>query len=400
MKEFELLSEIYRHNDALGARRAGEAATWGSPEAAAMVLRPRRVPIPPGDDMGMVEWLPQVRMGGPALDPVDSAAGAPTPLPALTMGPAGSIPGVLIAVDQIVGGSHVNLERDPIELIGRKAMTRNLSDIAAMAAIPVASVAACVLPRDFGRDRAEALFHAMRAVAAHYACPLIGGDISMADGTPLFISVTVLAEPGPFGVKRRGDAQAGDDVYVSGRLGGAWRTPSPPSSAAPSAGDRASALEALAARAVAGAEAFPEHPWHLTFEPRMSLALELARRVEVRAMIDLSDGLGRDLDHIAEMSGLRAQIDAERLPIRPGCDWRQAIGDGEDYELCFTVPGGTPVPDALLDVPLTRVGVMLPKEPAADDDPASQAWRTMVAQGGRKYDASRFGWEHRGSEEG
>jgi len=298
VKEFRLLSRVYEHNAALDAR----------------------VIIPPGDDMGMI------RIGGTD---------------------------VLAAVDQIVAGRHFTLDSTPLSLIGRKAITRNLSDIAAMAARPVAALVAVVLPREWREPQALELFEAMRATAAKYDCPLIGGDISMADA-PLTCSVTVLARPGPRGAIRRKGAKVGDAVYISGRLGG---------SVDADGGGR-----------------------HLTFEPRVDLALALAERFDVNAMIDISDGLGCDAGHIAEMSGVQIEIDAASLPCSPGCDWRRAMSDGEDYELCFTLAADADLPAEMEGVMLTRVGVVQERMP---DQPL-----IVVHDGGQVIDASSLGWEH------
>jgi thiamine-monophosphate kinase len=298
VKEFRLLSKVYEHNASLDAR----------------------VTIPPGDDMGMVR-----------IDGGD----------------------VLAAVDQIVAGRHFTLGSTPLSLIGRKAVTRNLSDIAAMAARPVASLAAVVLPLNWEESQALELFEAMRTTAQRYSCPLIGGDIAMADA-PLMCSVTVLATPGPRGAIRRRGAKSGDSVYVSGHLGG---------SVDGGGGGR-----------------------HLTFEPRIELALALAKQFDLHAMIDISDGLGRDAGHIAEMSGVQIEIDAASIPCMPGCAWRSAMSDGEDYELCFTLAAGADVPSRLAGVPLTRIGAV--RERAAGE-PA-----VVVRAGAEIFDATRLGWEH------
>jgi thiamine-monophosphate kinase len=140
MREFDLLQHVYAANSALGAE----------------------VVIPPGDDMGGIRW-------GNRL--------------------------LLATVDQVADGVHVQVEGTPLDLIARKAIVRNLSDVAAMAAVPLGAVAAVSLPRDFGEDRARQLADALRHHADRYHCPLFGGDVSMWDH-PLLITVTVFAEPG------------------------------------------------------------------------------------------------------------------------------------------------------------------------------------------------------------
>lgn len=301
MREFGLLSHIYKQS-------AGS---------------PAHVLIGPGDDMGMVE-LREIKL--------------------------------LAAVDQIIDGRHFVLLNTPIELVGRKAITRSLSDIAAMGGVPVASLAAAVLPPDFGNERGNALFDAMRETALRFECPLMGGDIAFhADAShPLICSVTVLAEPtNGRAIERRG-AQVGDNICVTGALGGS--------------------LESNGLGR------------HLTFEPRIAVAQKLARQMGERlhAMIDVSDGLGRDASHIARMSGVQIQLEANRIPCNRGCDWKGALGDGEDYELCFACEG--PPPAQIDDVPIHVIGRAL-------------AWKkdaplVLAKVGDQVIDAANFGWEH------
>lgn len=305
MREFDLLKHIFRANPRLG----------------------RRVLIPPGDDMGMVQ-----------LDGRN----------------------VLAAVDQLIDGVHFDLAVTSIDLIGRKAITRNLSDIAAMAARPVASLVSAALPPDFGQDRANALFDAMRTTAEHYDCPLIGGDIAIHRDAahPLVCSVTVLAEPAGRPIRRDG-AKPGDIVCVTGKLGGSL-----------------------------------EHGGlgrHLTFEPRVREALAIAETLGERlhSMIDISDGLGRDAAHIAEMSGVRIRIDGARIPCNPplGCDWRRALSDGEDYELCFTAAPGGSVPGTIAGLSITQVGEVLER------DLHDPRW-VVVQIDNQSISGEELGWQH------
>ncbi len=303
MREFDLLRHIYRSNDRLDVA----------------------VRIPPGDDMGMI------RFGGGD---------------------------VLAAVDQLVGGRHVNLETTSLQLVGRKAIARSLSDIAAMAARPLCTLVAATLPPDFGEDRAQQLFESMRRTCERFACPLIGGDLAFHGDPahPLVCSVTVLAEPGPVAPVLRSGAKPGDTLYVTGQLGGTML-------------DDGSGH-------------------HLTFDPRITEALMLAGELGERlhAMIDLSDGLGRDADHIAEASGVKIVIDAARLPRRGNATWEDALQNGEDYELCFAAAGS--VPSEVRGVPITPVGEVLPGD--ADESPA----RLCVRDGDTLREAGDFGWQH------
>ncbi len=290
---------------------------------AANAALPAGVTIPPGDDMGALRLR------------------------------EGSGDTVLVTVDQLADGVHVDLATASLQQVGRKAITRNLSDVAAMAARPVGAVVAASLPRGFGHGRAATLFDAMRDTAAAYACPLVGGDISIWDGR-LLLTVTVLAEPWP-GVEpvRRGTASVGDAVYVSGELG------------------------------------YSPAGHHLDFEPRLALARALAGLKGARptAMMDLSDGLAMDLPR---MMG-HAEVEAALLPIRDHAggggkalaEWRHAVSDGEDYELLFTVAPGSAVPPTLEGVRLTRVGTV-----------TNAGGVVLVHPDGTRTDLAGLGWEH------
>ena len=271
---------------------------------AANALLPPSVVLPPGDDMGAV------RLGAER---------------------------VLVTVDQVADGVHFRLAEAPIALIARKAITRNLSDVAAMAAQPLAAVVAAALPRGLGEDRAEALSLALRQTAASFDCPLIGGDLCVWDH-PMLLSVTVLAHPaGVEPVLRRG-AQPGDAVCVTGALGGS--------------------LLDLRGRV-----------HHLAFEPRLREARALASNPATRptAMIDLSDGLAKDLRHLLEPDGLACTLDLAALPLSEAAHlaqqadgvpaWRHAMTDGEDYELCFTLPpAAARALSSVLGTPITVIG--------------------------------------------
>jgi thiamine-monophosphate kinase len=261
-------------------------------------------------------------------------------------------------VDQVIDGRHLRLETTPLALVGRKAVTRSLSDIAAMAARPVGALVAVVLPPEFGAERAEALFDAMRAAAAEYDCPLIGGDIAFhADAAhPLTCSVTVLAEPVHGRAITRAGAEVDDVVYVTGALGGA-------------------VLEDGGGK-------------HLTFEPRIAEAIELTGALGPRlhSMIDLSDGLGRDASHIAEASNVQIELDAARIPCAAGVDWRAAAGEGEDYELLFTATGDVPAQLAG-SLAVTAIGRVSPHR--GEGGPM-----VIIRAGSEIITGDELGWQH------
>ena len=265
MRERDLIARIRSHNPAL----------VGVPGL--------DVPIPPGDDMALV------RFGDGH---------------------------VLVAADQVIEGRHF-VRGTPMDLVARKAVARNVSDVAAMAAVPRATVATAALPRGMADQDVEALSDGLRRWAAHWGCPMVGGDVGVHAGDgPLVVSVSILAQPGPTGrVITRAGAAAGDLLCVTGALGG---------SLAPDGRGR-----------------------HLTFEPRVGPALALASELgdRLHAMIDVSDGLLADLGHILARSNVAATVHVDRLPDVPACSDTTLARDcqlsgGDDYELLFTAAAG------------------------------------------------------------
>ena len=219
---------------------------------------------------------------------------------------------LLVGADQVLEGVHFDLSVHPPRGVGRKAMNRNLSDCAAMACVPVAAIATLALPRDRGgMALATEILEGIREAGAAFRCPLVGGDTGSWSG-PLAVSVTILGRAAGLKPVQRSGARPGDRLYVTGPLGGS----------------------------ILGR--------HLEFVPRVDLAIELAARHELHAMLDLSDGLSRDLPRLCAASGVGAMIDASRIPIHDDVarmtDRRlpleHALHDGEDYELLFAAPPG------------------------------------------------------------
>jgi len=219
---------------------------------------------------------------------------------------------VLFAADMLLEGVHFDLQRMSAQLVGRKALAVNLSDIAAMAGTPRSVTVSLALPRQGGMQLAETVSAGLAMLAAEHDVSVAGGDTNSWDG-PLVVAVAVLGEPHRLGSVTRAGARPGDVVLVTGELGGSL-----PSGR------------------------------HLSFAPRLAEARHLKERYGVTAMIDLSDGLAADLRHILVASGVGACLDRARIPVsaaarqaaatsgRPPLE--HALGDGEDFELCFTAP--------------------------------------------------------------
>ncbi len=216
---------------------------------------------------------------------------------------------LLVTTDMLMDGTDFVLPEVGPRRVGRKAMAVNLSDIAAMAGTPTAAVVSVALPRD-GRELAQELYLGLREVADAFGVALVGGDTNTWDG-PLVISVTAMGEATARGPVRRSGARPGDWVFVTGPLGGS----------------------------ILG--------HHLDFTPRVRESLRLHEAVDLRAMLDISDGLTADLNHICEESRCGALLVADAIPVSTAArelsrtsgrtPLAHALGDGEDFELVFAV---------------------------------------------------------------
>jgi thiamine-monophosphate kinase len=262
---------------------------------------------------------------------------------------------VLLKIDQLVAGRHYR-DGTPLDLIARKAIARAVSDIAASGGTPLAALAGATLPDAY--PHANELFDAMARWAEHFGCPLVGGDIatSSAPGSPLVLSVSIIGSPhASRGPVLRSGAIPGDGVFITGAVGGSF---DPTTGLGP----------------------------HLTFEPRLAEAKFLCDTLgpRLRAMMDVSDGLGRDAGRLASMSGVAIELEESALPLRtPGLPWRAAVGDGEDYELLFAAAGEVPPRCPATGTPLTPIGTV-----------KSGSGATIVLRDGTRVDVSALGWDH------
>lgn len=214
----------------------------------------------------------------------------------------------LVTVDMLLEGVHFTLDTATPFQIGWKSLGVNLSDIAAMGGRAVAAVVSIALPRGRAWELAQGIQEGIDALARQFDVCIAGGDTNTWNG-PLVISITALGEPLGNGPIRRGGAQPGDWILVTGNLGGS----------------------------IAGK--------HLNFIPRLEEARLLQEHVKLHAMIDISDGLAADLHHILDESRVGAKIFAAQVPISSAAqattDGRtplaRALGDGEDFELLMTL---------------------------------------------------------------
>ncbi len=232
-------------------------------------------------------------------------------------------PGQVLAVatDMLVGGRHFFMDVDP-ESVGHKALAVNLSDMAAMGAMPRWATLGIALPKADARWVA-AMSAGFMKLARRHGVDLIGGDTTRG---PLNLCVQIIGEVPARQALRRDGAKPGDDVWVSGALG-----------------DAALAVAArnqrIKLKPADRKRAQQKLDWPL---PR--IALGMALRGVARSAIDISDGLVADLGHICERSGVAAVVAFECLPVSAVMRrYREApvaqaalLGGGDDYELCFT----------------------------------------------------------------
>ncbi|HEX2165943.1 MAG TPA: thiamine-phosphate kinase [Longimicrobiales bacterium] len=256
--------------------------------------------------------------------------------------------GIALSMDISVEGIHFLREWLQPEEIGYRAAAAALSDLAAVAATPIGVLASLAIDEsEF--DLAPRIMEGVRAAAAGARAVLLGGDTSRTTG-PMVTDIAVVGNAlRP--VLRRG-ARSGDSLWVTGELGAA-----------------AAAVRAWKSGGT------PEPAARLAFAlptPRTAEAIWLATRGALDALIDVSDGLAGDVEHLAAASGVRIIIDAASVPIHPTVHahtpdhehaLRLALTGGEDYELCFAAPPGAVerFRDAFIDtfnLPLTCVGTV------------------------------------------
>jgi thiamine-monophosphate kinase len=287
---------------------------------------------------------------------------------------------VVVSHDMLVEDVHFRRATTGLRDLGAKALAVNLSDLAAMGAVPVAAVVGLGLPPGYaaGGD-ADALQGGIEETAAAHGLTVAGGDVSAAP--ILVVGVTVIGRP-VAGVApvTRGGGRAGDLLVVTGALGA--------SAAGLELLEHPDLLPALPARAALVAA-------HRRPEPRLAAGRALAAG-GARAMMDLSDGLVIDAGRLAAASRLRATLSLEALPVAAGVAAvaaargvdaaALAATGGEDFELLAALPPGRLAEvRRRCDLPLTVVGELSEGEPGAE----------LRDGAGRPVALERTGWEHR-----
>lgn len=246
----------------------------------------------------------------------------------------------LITTDFTLENVHFRREWHPADSVGHRCLARGLSDIAAMGGVPHAAFLSLALPRDEDRLWIEEFLSGLLDLAEHHNVHLAGGDTAQSPGGVLADIVVFGSVPKGKAILRSG-ARIGDFVYVTGFLGKSSGTLSQLQH-----GERLRATKA--------------HRRHFFPEPRIEAGRLLREKKIATAMIDTSDGLSVDLQHICDESGVGAVVYPDSLPRLGGKEGLQfALHGGEDYELLFTARPNKLVPRQIRDVPVTRIGEII-----------------------------------------
>jgi thiamine-monophosphate kinase len=251
----------------------------------------------------------------------------------------------IVTVDSMVEGVHFRLEWTTPEALGARALTVNLSDIAAMGGTPKGCVVNLAIRPGLGARFFDRLYTGLAREAAAAKTDIVGGNITRA--SELAITITVMGEV-PDGATRRDTARAGDEIYVTGTLG-----------------DAAAGLRILSGELKArGKQRTFLVGRYLSPSARLEAGRQLARLRPLPATIDISDGLLQDLGHVLERSGVGAEIETAAIPLSDayrtivGDDPRLALGGGDDYELLFCLHPGLSIKalSRRLGLPVSRIG--------------------------------------------
>ncbi|MEY4632159.1 MAG: hypothetical protein RIQ81_2279 [Pseudomonadota bacterium] len=262
-------------------------------------------------ELELIEWIKSrinseaAKAGGPViLGPGDDA------------GVVKLAPTTVAAADMLLDGVHFDLHTTPPGLAGRKALAVNLSDLAAMGAVPVCALVSVALPQDGAPSLGRDIMTGILELAQECGVAILGGDTNSWHGKTV-IAVTVLGQPLPGKeLLLRSGAQPGDWLLVTGALGG---------SLGPERRGR-----------------------HLTFSPRLEEAATLHLNFALTSMIDVSDGVATDARHLAKESNVSVWLERNSIPVSSDVAYSngedrvmRALCDGEDFELLFTAAPDT-----------------------------------------------------------
>jgi thiamine-monophosphate kinase len=258
---------------------------------------------------------------------------------------------LLFTTDLLMEGVHFLRNESSPEDVGWKAAAVNLSDIAAMGGVPVATFLSVALPKDAQGEWAERFISGYAELSRRFDVPLLGGDTtsSLRD---IAVNVGVLGRAPSGKSVRRSGALVGHCIYVTGPLG-----------------DSAGGLQAILKEVARTCEVEELIRRHKRPVPRVNEGRRLLESGLAGAMMDISDGIASDLRHILKASGVGAVVELDKLPCSPELEtvcceqgWDRfelATSGGEDFELLLTAPEGL---ENKVDIPLYPIGKIIPGE--------------------------------------
>lgn len=251
---------------------------------------------------------------------------------------------MLLKTDCLVQGIHYESDSSDPFRVGWKAIARVISDFSAMGGIADHLLVTIAMPPDTSIGYVENLYDGMQKCASLFDTDICGGETSSVPiGSAAVISIAGTGSVEKRRLVSRSGGKSGDVIFVTGTLGGSIQGK------------------------------------HLDFTPRVAEARWLTENFKIGAMMDLSDGVARDLPRLAEASQCGYRIDPDMIPVNDGCDLHQALSDGEDYELLFAVD--SQIADVVVKAwpkifsatPLTKIGELC--DPGGGDRFEEDGWQ-------------------------
>lgn len=272
---------------------------------------------------------------------------------------------VLVTTDLCVEDVHFRRKWHPAHSVGYRCLARGLSDIAAMGGRPVACFLSMALPAMLSQKWMDEFLHGLLQLARKFDVTLAGGDTS--SGEKIAADIVVLGTIPAGKALLRSEASPGDQVYVTGELGG-------------SAAVLSRLFDGKKIRLARGDR-------HFYPNPRVEVGQWLRQRNLASAMIDVSDGLSVDLAHLCEESRVSALLEAGAIPVSKRATLDQALHGGDDYELLFTANPRRRIPPEIHGVAVTMIGKILTS--------GSGGFRMQIrGKEGRTTVLKARGWQH------
>jgi thiamine-monophosphate kinase len=259
--------------------------------------------------------------------------------------------------DLLAENTHFIRDLHPSRSVGHKAIAANVSDVAAMGGVPMHFLISLAAPGDLDWVWLEGFFQGVESACRQFDISLVGGD--SASSEHIFVDVSMIGRVRSGQAVRRSGAKVGDGIYVTGTLGSSVL-----------------GLERLKSGKVDDAAV----KRHLYPEPRTKIGAAVAGRAH--AMIDVSDGLSTDLNHILEESKVSARIYRDRIPAADGAEEQHVLHGGEEYELIIV---GNELPAMIEGVPLTCIGEII--ESKTED-------QIFLVDGASESVLPPRGWQH------